>query len=419
MQSGHKIYHKLLLKFTFMTAFTAPLIGNDAPHSPILSFQSTYNIIETASFNLQAADADAESKVGDIIQAGALPNPNLIVGLNTIGKNLDNEEENELTVAISQLIELGGKRSARVRYSQAGRCAAAWQLEMQRNALRVELLHNFIKIAAMEQILATTQSLHELSGKNIECVIAQETSGKTSSLETKKAEIACRSIQLKLLKRNVELKRMKNELLALWRDGPADFKGVDYSILEITPPVPFETLVLALDENPEILHGRAELMKAWEMIGVQKAGQIPDVALQIGVTTQKFTQDPTLNVGFSVPLPIFDQNRGNVYSAISSYNQAYYSQEQLEKRLRSELATYHAEWDAAYEMAVEIRDTILPHAQTSYDMALVAFNEGKFNYLDLLDAETTLFSVKQDFIEAAEEYHHKKAEILKLTGYSS
>lgn len=390
----------------------------DTTNAPILSFQNTYSLIQSSSFDLRAAEAHHESTYGDVAQASAIPNPNLILGLSNIGDE-DEDDKNELTIAISQLVELGGKRSARIRKAQAEQCASAWQFEKQKSEIRTNLLHRFIDISAQQELLNASQAIYDIACKNMACAQEKEAAGKQSLLDTKKADIATKTAKIDLMRREIEYKKSKRELHAMWKSCPEGFQGVEFPLLEVAPLPPLADLQGRLYYNPDLLYGEAQLLIAWEAIEVEKAAQMPDLALQVGVSTDRFTQDPTLNVGVSFPLMIFNCNRGNVAKTTNQYNEACFLQDKLLHTLESTLNLYYEQWSAAYEEVIAVKETILPQAEETFEMAMNAYKEGKFTYLELLEAESTLFSVKEQLIEAAKEYHHKRADVLQLIGFNS
>ena len=88
-------------------------------------------------------------------------------------------------------------------------------------------------------------------------------------------------------------------------------------------------------------------------------------------------------------------------------------------QLKSELSLLYDEWSFAYEQALSLKQEILPLAIESYQMAQASYKDGKFDYLALLDARNTLFDVEQQLLDALADYHHKRAEALRLTYYQS
>jgi len=63
-----------------------------------------------------------------------------------------------------------------------------------------------------------------------------------------------------------------------------------------------------------------------------------------------------------------------------------------------------------------LRNDILPGAQRAFDSVQNGYREGKFDFLQLLDAQRTLFEVKGQYVEALSAYHLSRTEIERLIG---
>jgi cobalt-zinc-cadmium efflux system outer membrane protein len=57
---------------------------------------------------------------------------------------------------------------------------------------------------------------------------------------------------------------------------------------------------------------------------------------------------------------------------------------------------------------------VIPGAQSAFDAENEGYREGKFGYLDVLDAQRTLFDVKGQYIEALKGYHKAVATVERL-----
>ncbi len=72
--------------------------------------------------------------------------------------------------------------------------------------------------------------------------------------------------------------------------------------------------------------------------------------------------------------------------------------------------------DSAGTEARTISDQVLPGAQSAYDAATQGFELGKFNFLDVLDAQRTLFQAKAQYLRARGDAHRAAADIDRLLG---
>lgn len=75
--------------------------------------------------------------------------------------------------------------------------------------------------------------------------------------------------------------------------------------------------------------------------------------------------------------------------------------------------------EAARTEAQLLRDDVLPGAQSAYDAATKGFELGKFDFLDVLDAQRTFFAAKSQYLRALAETYRAAADIDRLLGDAS
>lgn len=380
----------------------------------ILGFEQAVEEILMHAFELKAVEAECSARDAEIWQAAARPNPELSVSLDNIGSNIC-DDENSFTVEMTQLLELGGKRSARIRVANAQKQSTCLDVEIMKCALFAEVLHAFIDVASAQERLELAKSQEALSHQAFQCLSIQKNTGKSSAIEAKKAEVICRSAKLKLAKQKAALQQSIKQLIVLWDCQPPKFDKVSFPLFELSSPPPFENLFQLLCKNPVLAKAEAEFIKSQEIFHLERSLRIPDLAVQVGVSTDRIYRDPGLNIGIDISLPLFDRNEGNINRASYESLQAYYNQKNAMCHLKTELAGLYEDWMAAYDEAITLRDGIVPAANESFNLAQESYDDGKFDYLHLLDAKSTLFEVQEQYLDAVEEYHHKRAEILKIT----
>ena len=63
-----------------------------------------------------------------------------------------------------------------------------------------------------------------------------------------------------------------------------------------------------------------------------------------------------------------------------------------------------------------MKSAVLPGAQSAFDAATEGFRQGKFGYLEVLDAQRTFFEARGRHIEALSAYHKAVADTERLIG---
>jgi cobalt-zinc-cadmium efflux system outer membrane protein len=109
---------------------------------------------ELKAFSLEVRVLEAQT-----LQAGLLPNPEIDTELeNFMGSGeFDAFDSVETTIQLSQLIELGGKRSKRKRVSSLERDLAEWDYLTKRADVLTEVTKAFIEVLAAQEHLSLSE----------------------------------------------------------------------------------------------------------------------------------------------------------------------------------------------------------------------------------------------------------------------
>ena len=85
-------------------------------------------------------------------------------------------------------------------------------------------------------------------------------------------------------------------------------------------------------------------------------------------------------------------------------------------RVHARLGATYQTLAAAHAAARTLKVDVLPGAQRIFDSAREGYRQGKFGYLDVLDAQRTLFEAKARHLDALERYHQTAVEVERLVG---
>ena len=77
-----------------------------------------------------------------------------------------------------------------------------------------------------------------------------------------------------------------------------------------------------------------------------------------------------------------------------------------------------SEETTVFTEATILADDVVPGAQTAFDAATQGYQVGKFDYLDVLDAQRTLFEAKGQYIRSLAKYHKAKIDVERLIAKS-
>jgi cobalt-zinc-cadmium efflux system outer membrane protein len=184
--------------------------------------------------------------------------------------------------------------------------------------------------------------------------------------------------------------------------------------LAVHPPL--AQLIQRVAQNPDIARWVTEMDRRQAAVALAEARQLPDLTVGGGFRYARETDSHALVMRLSFPLPLFDRNPGGVLEA--RYQLAKSAEERRAAAIRAQaaLGDKYAMLAAALTGATGLRDEVLPGAQRAFDAASEGYREGKFGFLDVLDAQHTLFEAREQYITVLAAYHKAVADIERLIG---
>jgi cobalt-zinc-cadmium efflux system outer membrane protein len=368
--------------------------------------------------NPELAGTSWDKKVGEArtLQASLPPNPELSVELEEFGGtgDLNGFDAAQSTVQLSQLIELGGKRTKRTRLAALENDLAGWDYEIKRIDALTEANKTFIDVLAAQEQVAVAEELVRLAARARETASERVLAGKVSPLEETKAGVALSETRIQLEKARSNFIATRKRLAAIWAETTPAFERVEGNLDSVLPIPSDETLKKYLERNPDLARWAKEMEQRTAIFDVEKAKRIPDLTVSGGVKQFADTNDAALVFGVSLPLPLFDRNQGGIQEA--EYRQAKAREESRAARAKaaSKLGDAYQALVFSYEESKSLKQDILPAAQGAFEAAEEGFREGKFSFLELLDAQRTLFESRGRYVESLSNYHKAVADVERL-----
>lgn len=371
----------------------------------------------TQNPELSAYSWESRAQEAAALQAKLFPNPTFGANAANFGnKVIKGFDGDVVTLELSQLIELGGKRTARIEAAALTKQLADWDYETKRADVLTQVAQAFIEVLAAQQRLALTQQTQELANQTTVTTSARVQAGKVSPVEETKAKVARASVQIELMRAQKELEAARKRLAAGWGSTAPHFEAVTGKLENIQTPAALETLRQRLSNNPDLARWATEITQRQALIALEKAKAVPDVTATVGASKYLMPNDYALVVGFSVPLPVFNRNQGGIQEAEHRLTKAEEELRSAEVRIATALNTAYQKLEAAHAEVSALRQDILPGAQSAYDAAREGYRYGKFGFLDVLDAQRTLFGAKNQYLLALADYHKSMAEVERLVG---
>lgn len=360
-------------------------------------------------------EADVARARGLAEQARARPNPSINVYAENFAGDLDRNARNQqqTTFQIDQPIELGGKRSARIAAGEAGIVAAQARNRDGRLVYATELARAYAGAEIADRRIAIAEDEVEEATDDLKVARALVGAGKEARLRQVQAETELNTLQADLENARA-LKTAALARLSALAGITTPFTGLSESLLDrldakpaFGPIDPMQATMVRVAE--------AERGAAARAVTVQQRLAIPNVTAQLGVRQLRVASGPAVVAGISVPLPLFDRNRGNISAARAELQGA--EARAAAARLEAEAGTRAglALVEAADARAAAAQRT-LATAQEGYRLARVAYEAGKSPLIELLAARHNLGVARGVILDAAAARLDARANLARLQG---
>jgi cobalt-zinc-cadmium efflux system outer membrane protein len=354
--------------------------------------------LQTAFANnpdMAAAQWEIDIAQGGRQQAGLIPNPVASWDAEDTRRN-----SRTTTVKLSQTLELGGKRGARIDVATRAQEAAALTLEQRRNGLRADVIDGYYGALRAQERLDLAQRSLALAERGLVVANGRVTAGKSSPVEATRAQVQLSEIRLEFNRAQMGLTDAYRRLAASTGAASTDFQAVATQA-QAAPALPSPTQLLGrLEQTAELRLAELQIVQGEAALGLEKAQRIPDLDVSIGSQYDASVRERVNVVGVSMPIPLFNRNQGNVLAASRRADQARDLRNAAELRLRTETRQALDLWQTANTEVRSFNQQILPAAQSAVDSATRGFEMGKFNFLDVLDAQRTLIAARTQYLAA-------------------
>ena len=385
---------------------------------PALTLRDALSRTLQSNPDLAAYQYVLKANDGRVTQAGFKPNPVFNSTLENVLGTGDTKglKGAELTLGLSQLIELGGLRDKRVAVAQTEREGLEAEGHIQRLDVLAETARRFVSLVRQQEEHRLTHLAVELAEKTASAVEKRVAAAKSPLAERDRAAVSVERAKSADAHAEHELLAARYDLAASWGAAQPDFQRADAALYTLPAVADYATLLAALEKTPDLTRYLSEARLRDSEISLALASRRPGVEVGAGVRRLQANQDTALVFSFGMPLPYYNKNQGVIAEAQALKEGSAAERAAALVKARTQLFRYHRELlDRAREVTA-LSERALPRMEAALENTQYAFDRGRYSYLELVDAQRELLAVKRELIEAAAQYHLTLIEIERLTG---
>jgi cobalt-zinc-cadmium efflux system outer membrane protein len=359
--------------------------------------------------NAELSALAAETRAAEALsrQAARRANPELELSVENAGAS---EAATETTLAVGQVLELGGDRSARVGATAAGAEIVRMNYELRRRDVEAQVRAAFASSAAAARQLTIARENLASAEEAFGAIRDRVAAGKVSPIEETRAGVTVSMERIELSRAEAEAQSALIALASTWGGTAGD--------LELAAAGGSATAVVSSDvaAHPELRRAEAALAQREAEARVERARGVPDLRASVGVRGYEQGDQPAAVAGVAMSLPVFDRNRDALAAALERVAAARAEVTAARTRLTRDLEQARLREIAAQLALGRFRDEIIPAAERVFEAVSEGYRLGKFGYLEVLDARRTVADTRRQLVVAERELELARIDVARHSG---
>lgn len=379
---------------------------------------------------LAALRKELEAARALVKQARFHPNPSLEAsGSRQIGGT-----DNTLMVQAVLPLELGGRRSARIRASERGMTVREKAVADRERTLAAEVRSKFGEALTQTLKLELVEDLLDTATRGFRLVQARVVEGRTSPLEENMT-----LVEVNRLRSMRETEAGKTEIaflelrtfLGMKPEESLRLRG-DFGNLVAPLPSRTEATAAALRNRPDIAGLRAveDLSDAqieqarsegWLDAGVSAGYQRMNFSFPLNGITDTGELGPIQDIyhsftfGVTLRLPVRNRNQGAIEAAVANRQAAQKRREFAELIVRREVAAAYARYESSARAMEIFRVGVQGQANANLDVVRQTYELGARNLIEYLVEQRQFIELEKEFIDQQLSVYQARVEILRAT----
>lgn len=377
-----------------LAAFAA-VLASPAWADPAPSFAELLARLDQTPATLEAG-ALVDAAEARARQARVRPNPTLALDAeNAFGSGPFSGYDNaETTLSITQDLELWGRRTARINAARAdaGTASLRRDLAVVDAAGRLALVYADAEAAERRAMLAEETLSLTLADARAALVLVEE--GREPLLRgiqgESEAAAARAGLDEAIAERDAAFARLTAVAMLI-----EPVTTIEASLLDLAPA----SALAPTDQTPTVRVAEAERSAAESRIAVERTRSRPDVSASVGLRRYEAEDATALTFGLSLPLPLFDRNRGNIEAAQADFRAADARLMTARQEAQADRAAAQARLRASVSR-VNAADAGVTSAEEAYRLSRIGFEAGRISQLELRATRTALVNARTAAVDA-------------------
>ncbi len=360
-----------------------------------------------------AAAVDADRGIYD--QVGRYPNPQ-IGYLRSDSSGTGSQSQG---VFVSQEFVTAGKLKKNRAIEAWDMQRLSWDAEAQRMRVLNDLKIRYYELLGAQQAVALSQDLVRIATEGYETTERLSRAQQASRKDLLQAKVQMNTVRLNLREAEHRYDSAWSALAVLVGVPDLERAPVVGKLAEETPDLDWNECWTQLEaQSPQMQAALSRVQFARSELARESVEAIPNLSVQVVAERDRATNSSTVSTLFSVPVPVFNRNQGNIHRAHAEIRQASAEVERVRLVLEDLLNEAFRRYKTARDQVASLRGEIVPDSQETLQLTTQGYKQGEYGILEVLAARQTYFESSLAYVEALTELQKVTTEIqgLQLTG---
>ncbi|HWQ92072.1 MAG TPA: TolC family protein [Clostridia bacterium] len=380
-----------------------------------LTLEQAMEIAERLQPELAEARASVEAAEGRAREAGAFPNPEAIVGAQQLPLNGPNDRE--YVAGVGQILPLSGRLAKARQAELLDREVRVRGLEVRRRDVRKRVHSAFATALYQEKAHEAQSAIVQNAEKAVATTRARVEAGDIVREDLARAEMELARAKVEW-KRAASLREQGRLELASAMGEPALSVSSLAGTLETTFEIPtLESLMARLSDQPQIAQGEADIRARNARLDLAKAERIPDVKVEVLYHRLEATKSDTLDLGLSIPLPLFNRKQGRLRETRAEVAAAEARAQMSRNEMTARLRQSHMQLTAALANSSALKNDVMPRAETVLKGAEARYAAGDISLAEVLPIRRDWAVLQLTYLDSLREIVQAWSELKSFTRY--
>ncbi|GAA4430884.1 hypothetical protein GCM10023155_23990 [Bremerella cremea] len=297
--------------------------------------------------------------------------------------------------------------------------AQRWDVESQRYRVMTDVRLAFVDALVAQRRIDVIEDFQTVVAKGADLAKKRFEAREASQSDQLQAEIQLNEVEVLRQQADIAWEAAWQEMAATAGVPDMDRARLDGELSPDSANMNWENIYSTLlGSSPELRASYSRVNQARANMSRQEVQAIPNVTAQLQAGHDNGTGSGMVNLSVGAPIPVFNDNSGNISAAYREYCRATHDVKRIEMSLKARLAGVSKEYDSALVAVKRYEQQILPKAKQTLDLAEQAYTAGEFSFIQVLIVRRTYFDTNLNYITALGDLAKAHAQIdgLLLTG---